>query len=101
MLPLNPRMPWIFPVVWLLVAGGGYFYARQLGVPAGIILGAMPAFLLEATLYLDLGFDSARSRLKRLPRSKAAAGLTLAAIAPMSSLPSALAALSGSPVHWW
>jgi CAAX protease family protein len=73
---------WALPLFWLACTTAGYAYALQRGIPSSVVLAALPAFLLEATLFLTLGIESWRTRLERLRPAGVAALLVLAAIAP-------------------
>ncbi len=58
---------WALPLFWLACATAGYVYALQQGIPSSVVLAALPAFLLEATLFLTLGIESWRKKIERLP----------------------------------
>jgi membrane protease YdiL (CAAX protease family) len=73
---------WALPLFWLACATAGYVYGLQRGIPSSVVLAALPAFLLEATLFLSLGVESWRKRLEKLRPAGVAALLVLAAIAP-------------------
>jgi membrane protease YdiL (CAAX protease family) len=73
---------WALPLFWLACTTAGYVYALQQGIPSSVVLAALPAFLLEATLFLALGVETWRKRLEKLPPAGVAALLVLAAIAP-------------------
>src|SRR4029077_15836999 len=73
---------WALPLFWLACATAGYVYGLQRGIPTHVVLAALPAFLLEATLFLTLGIESWRKRLDKFPRAGVAALLVLGAIAP-------------------
>jgi membrane protease YdiL (CAAX protease family) len=75
-------MIWALPLFWLACATAGYVYALQRGIPSSVVLAALPAFLLEATLFLTLGIESWRKRLEKFKPAGVAALLVLAAIAP-------------------
>src|ERR1044071_4104204 len=75
-------MIWALPLFWLACATAGYVYALQRGIPSSVVLAALPAFLLEATLFLTLGVETWRKRLDKLPAAGVAAVLVLAALAP-------------------
>ncbi len=75
-------MIWALPLFWLACAAAGYVYAQQQGIAPSVLLAALPAFLLEATLFLSLGIESWRRRLEKLPPAGVAALLVLAAISP-------------------
>jgi len=88
-------MIWALPLFWLACATAGYVYALQRGIPSSVVLAALPAFLLEATLFLTLGIESWRKRLERLPSVSVAALLVLGAIAPYC-----LASLAFGSFRW-
>ena len=73
---------WALPLFWLACATAGYVYASQRGIPSSVVLAALPAFLLEATLFLTLGVESWRKRLEKLRPAGVAALLVLAAMVP-------------------
>lgn len=73
---------WALPLFWLACTTAGYVYGLQRGIPSSVVLAALPAFLLEATLFLTLGVESWRKRLEKLRPVNVAALLVLAAIAP-------------------
>jgi membrane protease YdiL (CAAX protease family) len=73
---------WALPLFWLACATAGYFYGLQRGIPNSVVLAALPAFLLEATLFVTLGIESWRKKLEKLRPAAVAALLVLAAIAP-------------------
>jgi membrane protease YdiL (CAAX protease family) len=88
-------MIWALPLFWLACATAGYVYALQQGIPASVVRAALPAFLLEATLFLSLGIESWRRRLEKLPPAGVAALLVLGAIAPYCA-----ASLALGSFHW-
>jgi len=73
---------WALPLFWLACTTAAYVYALQRGIPSSVVLAALPAFLLEATLFLTLGIESWRKKLEKLRPAGVAALLVLAAIAP-------------------
>ena len=75
-------MIWALPLFWLACATAGYVYSLQRDIPSSVVLAALPAFLLEATLFLTLGVESWRKRLEKLPPAGVAALLVLGAMAP-------------------
>jgi membrane protease YdiL (CAAX protease family) len=79
---MNASMILALPLVWVACAIAGYLYSQQQHIPAAIALAALPAFLLEATLFYVLGVERLRAHVERLPRAGVAVGLVLAAIAP-------------------
>src|SRR5436309_2124548 len=79
---MNASMILALPLVWVACAIAGYLYSQQQHIPAAITLAALPAFLLEATLFYVLGVERLRAHVERLPRAGIAVGLVLAAIAP-------------------
>src|SRR5690349_4451784 len=78
-------MIWALPLFWLACATAGYVYAQQQGIATSVVLAALPAFLLEATLFLSLGIESWRRRLEKLPPAGVAALLVVAAVVPYSA----------------
>ena len=75
-------MIWALPLFWLACATAGYVYGLQRGIPSSVVLAALPAFLLEATLFLTLGVETWRKKLEKLRPAGVAALLVLGAIAP-------------------
>ena len=73
---------WALPLFWLACATAGYVYGLERGIPSSVVLAALPAFLLEATLFLSLGVESWRKRLEKFPPAGVAALLLLGAVAP-------------------
>jgi membrane protease YdiL (CAAX protease family) len=104
-------MIFVLPLFWLVCAAAGYLYAQQRGIPSGIVLRALPAFLLEATFFLTLGVERWRTRLEKLPTLAVASLLTCAAVAPYCAASLALGsfrwqsmaaiALLGALVSFW
>lgn len=82
-------------LLWSACAIAAYVYAQQDHIPLNLAAAALPAFLLEATLYYALGVERWRMRLEKLPPAAVALVLTLAAIAPYST-----AALAFGFFHW-
>src|ERR1700692_1620209 len=73
---------WALPLFWAACATAGYVYSLQRGIPSSVVLAALPAFLLEATLFLTLGIETWRKKLEKLSPAGAAALLVLAARDP-------------------
>ena len=73
---------WALPLFWLACTTAGYAYALQRGIPSSVVLAALPAFLLEATLFLTLGVETWRKQLEKLRPAGVAALLVLGAVAP-------------------
>ena len=105
-------MIWALPLFWIACATAGYVYALQRGIPSSVVLAALPAFLLEATLFLTLGVESWRKRLETLKPAGVAAVLVLGAIAPYCAASlafgsfrwqalAAIALLSGLVSFWY
>ena len=86
---------WALPLFWLACATAGYVYALQQGIATSVVWAALPAFLLEATLFLALGVESWRKRLERLRPAGVAGILVLGAIAPYCA-----ASLAFGSFHW-
>jgi membrane protease YdiL (CAAX protease family) len=83
-------MKWAaLPLFWLACVVAGYFYTQQREVPWSIVQILIPAFLLEATLFLSVGIESWRARLEKLPKPAISGLLVLAAVAPycLASVP--------------
>jgi membrane protease YdiL (CAAX protease family) len=91
---------------------GGVWYANYKDIPGWAVRGALPAFLLELTFYVAIGFEAVRNRLAALPRAKLAAGLFASAIAPYLIAEialgrfrwtafAALCALTGLVIAWY
>ena len=83
-------MPAAIPLFWAVSTLAAYFYARQQGIPSELLWAALPAFLLEATLYLLLGLESARRRLEALPFTGVAVLLTFFGVLPYAAATFAL-----------
>jgi membrane protease YdiL (CAAX protease family) len=75
-------MIWALPLFWLACATAGYVYAQQHGIPSHLVLAALPAFLIEATLFLALGIETWRRKLESIRPAGVAALLVLGAVAP-------------------
>src|SRR5439155_875094 len=58
---MNASMILALPLVWVACAIAGYLYSQQQHIPAAIALAALPAFLLEATLFYVLGVERLRA----------------------------------------
>jgi uncharacterized protein len=67
---------------WLLLALAAWLYARLQSIPGWAALPVAAAFLIEIPFYLSPGFESARSWLGRLRKTRAAPLLTASAVAP-------------------
>lgn len=79
---MTGAMTWGFPLFWLTCVVAAFVYAQDREIPPSIVAAALPAFLLEATLFLSLGLESARARLERVPSWGRAGLLTVAGIVP-------------------
>jgi len=71
-----------FPLLWALGAVAGYLYARDRGIPIGIALAVLPAFLLEVSFFYTLGVEALRARVEKFKPWTLALALTAAAVAP-------------------
>ena len=71
-----------FPLIWAIGTIAAYWYSQDRGIPWHTALAALPAFLLEASLYYVLGAETLRVRIETLPRAALAGLLTVAATAP-------------------
>ena len=75
-------MLWGLVLFWAVGATGAYGYAQYRDIPTEMVLGLLPAFLLEATLFLGFGLERERTRLERLkPWTLALAGGGLGLVA--------------------
>lgn len=72
----------VFPALWMVGAMAGYWYAQEREIPWSVAVAALPAFLLEISLFFVLGVERLRTRLEKLPRAALALVLTAAAAAP-------------------
>src|ERR1041384_5767312 len=70
------------PLFWMACTAAGFLYALQRGIPTPVVLAALPAFLLEATLFLTLGVESWRKHLEKFRPAGVAAMLVAGAVAP-------------------
>ena len=77
-------MLWGLVLFWAVGATGAYGYAQYRDIPTEMVLGLLPAFLLEATLFLGFGLERERTRLERLKPWTLALALTVAAVIPYS-----------------
>jgi membrane protease YdiL (CAAX protease family) len=82
---MNPIMPWGLLIFWIVGSAAALVYAQIRGIPLDTAFRMLPAFLLEATMFLCLGIERARSRLEKLPSWGAAAILTLCAVIPYAA----------------
>jgi len=57
---------WTVAGLWVVGGIGAVFYAKQQDIPARIWMAALPAMLLEASMYIAPGFAAVRERLARL-----------------------------------
>jgi membrane protease YdiL (CAAX protease family) len=69
-------------VGWIAMLAAGWEYAHIKGIPTGIALPIIAAFLLELPLYLAPFFAGARAAAGRIPRWTFAALLALTAVLP-------------------
>jgi membrane protease YdiL (CAAX protease family) len=79
---MNAEMLWGVAIFWVAGALAAYVYAQMRGIPMDITVSLLPAFLLEATLFLSLGSQRVRARLERLTPWIAGLLLTLLAAVP-------------------
>jgi membrane protease YdiL (CAAX protease family) len=82
---MNPIMPWGLLIFWIVGSAAALAYAQIRGIPNDIALRVLPAFLLEATMFLSLGIDRTRARLEKLPVWGVAALLTIASVLPYAA----------------
>lgn len=73
----------ILLLVWTLLCIGAWYYSKLHDIPARVVTAVLPAFLVEAALYLAAGIPVTRRLLERAGSPVAiAAILTLSAIVP-------------------
>lgn len=66
----------------MAACAAAYFYSEQKGIPRGIAVAVLPAFLVELALYILPGFAGVRRALAALPGAVLALLLTGAAMVP-------------------
>lgn len=76
---------WLLLLFWILGGGAAYVYAQIRGIPPNVALAVLPAFLIEATFFLTLGWERFRTRFERLPDWLEAVLLTVASVLPYSA----------------
>ena len=65
-------MKWaLLPLFWLACTAAGYLYTQQKDVPWEVAQRVLPAFLLEATLFLSVGIESIDDLLAELKEALA------------------------------
>jgi peptidoglycan/LPS O-acetylase OafA/YrhL len=69
-------------LVWVAACAAAYFYSQQKGIPRGVALALLPAFLVELALYIMPGFAGVRRALAALPAAVLALLLSGAAMVP-------------------
>ena len=69
-------------LVWVAASAAAFFYSQQKGIPRGVALAVLPAFLAEVALYILPGFEGVRQSLSKLPKPVLSLLLTLAAPVP-------------------
>ena len=73
---------WFIAGLWSLMVIAGLVYAQQQHIPSALAMAILPALLVEAALYVALGFAVVRESLLRWPKARLASGLTLSAMLP-------------------
>jgi len=71
-------------VLWAILIVAAFLYSRDQGFPTSIVVAVVPAFLVEAALYLAAGMQATRARLESLPLVHLAALMTISAVLPYS-----------------
>ena len=66
----------------MAACAAAYFYSQQKGIPRGVALALLPAFLVELALYIMPGFAGVRRALAALPAAVLALLLSGAAMVP-------------------
>lgn len=88
------------PLIWLVCVPAGLFYSHQQNIPLELALKALPAFLLEISLFYALGQERWRARLEKLPSIAVAALLTVAAAAPYCAASLAFGSFRWQALAW-
>jgi uncharacterized protein len=70
--------------LWMVLGIAAWLYSHDQNIPRWIVLAVLPAFLIEAALYLAAGVESTRARLERLPAGRLATLMTLTAPVPFA-----------------
>jgi uncharacterized protein len=70
--------------LWIVLGIAAWLYSHDQNIPRWIVLAVVPAFLIEAALYLAAGVESTRARLQRLPARGLAALMTVTAPVPFA-----------------
>ena len=83
-------------VVWTAAGIAAYFYSTQQDIPPALVVGLLPAFLVELALYVMPGFQPARKYFERLGTKSTRAGLLTASAA----IPYTIATLSIGAFHF-
>jgi len=80
----NLRAFWItLAALWAVAAAGGVVYGRMLGLPASVLAPVLAACLLEISLYVLPGFESASKAVRaRWSEPALAVGMAASAAAP-------------------
>jgi uncharacterized protein len=69
-------------ILWAILILAAILYSRDQGFPFPIVAGVLPAFLIEAALYLAAGMQATRERLEELAPPRLALLMTGAAVVP-------------------
>jgi membrane protease YdiL (CAAX protease family) len=70
--------------LWIVLGIAAWLYSQDQNIPRWIVVAVVPAFLIEAALYLAAGMESTRRRLELLPPGTLAVAMTLTAPVPFA-----------------
>ncbi|HET8546843.1 MAG TPA: CPBP family intramembrane glutamic endopeptidase [Bryobacteraceae bacterium] len=70
--------------LWIVLGIAAWPYSQDQNIPRWILLAVLPAFLIEAALYLAAGLESTRRHLEQLPAPRLALLMTLSAPLPLA-----------------
>jgi membrane protease YdiL (CAAX protease family) len=69
-------------VLWPALSIAALLYSQEKNIPHWVVIGVVPAFLVEAAFYTGAGFSAVRARLETLPRSQLIGLMIASAVLP-------------------
>ena len=69
-------------VLCIVLSIAAYVYSQDQNIPGWVTTAVLPAFLIEAGLYLGSGIPAVRARLEGVPKARLAVAMTLSAVLP-------------------
>jgi membrane protease YdiL (CAAX protease family) len=69
-------------IVWAVLCIAAIAYSQQKDIPLWVAAPVVPAFLVEAALYIASGFAGIRAALEKLPRTVLATLMTISGVVP-------------------